>query len=373
MRQEQIYRQLKQHLPQGWFQPARSRQGFGHDLLWALAYALAEFVSVSEALSIEIPPITASGKFLNRHLAGLGLRRLSGESDEQARSRYRREWQPNRSIRSGIIERLKGLSRTLVFFRVDPLSESEDLGEAIQSDLYYPVFEYTTVFTSVISLDTTVQPRWLATPILKKEGSDTPALVNIRLFSGRGSVRIYAQSNSPSSEINLVQDEIPPLDSFAAGILPFLQLDFADVARSPLPVWDYFTPWQQTYLSFFDIPPFTSQYRLPNLYVLRVAVDQLRDWQEQRENLLAVHRQASRLVDSYPFVFVTLRLSGSSGDYSAIIGSETYLPFVVSETFAEILIPQPQGILEIHRDGARDRAFEINFLQETLILRINYG
>ena len=430
MRQEQIYRQLKQHLPQGWFQPARSRQGFGFQLLWALAYLLAEFVSFSESLQKEIPPITASGKFLDRHLRAIGSRRLSGESDEQARSRYLREWQQSRNTRGAIVRNLKALLNSLVFLRADPIAtslvasegfnelinsevypvfqyttgfdniisldpkaqptflafpmlgvlelsaSSGGLSGAIQSDLYFPVFQYTTGFDNIISLDARFQPSWLATPIIRVDQSGLPSLATIELFSRQGAVEVSAQSDSPSSGVALIQDEIPPLSSFAAGILPFLRLRFSDVERSPLADGDYFTSWENVFAVLRT--PFCGgsndcEARVEGTYVLKVKVNQLRDWTRKRDNLLAVHRQASQLVSTYPWVFVLLPLFGQFGNYRVLLGGEEYLPFLGSSEFSEILIRSPKGVIEVQRNGVRVNSFEIDFLEEeVLILRINH-
>ena len=403
---EQVYQKIKEQLPYGWFQPSRDREGFGNDLIRALAYVISQFVDLAQSSINQLFPYWAIGVWLDKHLGAIGLRRLSGESDDDARKRYIQEWQFSRNARSGLVNQfnclvdilefpplnpsslqrptwtyLSGFSRFIVLERsLQPVfygfsTFSQSVNSLIlfeNSALVYPFWQYTSLLQSEYQLDTKEQRRWIASPLLLIPQPESPKKAEIRLCPNRGFVDVFVESDFSSEEVALVQDEIFPLNHFSAGVSPFLYLRLQDVRREPLPYFNYLTPWRSSYPSYLDIPLFVGEYRSRNLFYLIVNIESFLDWDKLRSSVLLLHQKASQIVNSFPFTFIVFSIDAPVGNWEVFIEGKTYFPQLVDNKTTEIIIPQPIGLLQLKKDGTVFRRFELTLFSENLILRINH-
>ncbi|MBD2019362.1 hypothetical protein H6F43_04085 [Leptolyngbya sp. FACHB-36] len=104
--QSQVYAAIVGALPGRWFHKLPSQTSPLHPLLWGLAGVLAHVrLSYERSLAAAIP-MRSGGPWLSLHLASIGLRRKSGETDEQAKTRYQWEFKPTRNTRIGELNAL---------------------------------------------------------------------------------------------------------------------------------------------------------------------------------------------------------------------------------------------------------------------------
>ncbi|MBT9316274.1 hypothetical protein [Leptothoe spongobia] len=113
--QLQAYTELFDHLPFKWFKETRLTQsGPFHDLIWALAGAIATARCSIEAARGQAIPSLSSDIWLSLHMLGIGLDRGASETDERGRARYALEFSHTRNTREGllrIIEFYSGLEQ----------------------------------------------------------------------------------------------------------------------------------------------------------------------------------------------------------------------------------------------------------------------
>lgn len=99
--QQDAYEQIVRLLPGQWFHQLDTGRSPLLPLLNGVARSLAYLRYAYDNAQNASIPSTSGGPWLSLHLEGIGLTRLQGETDEQARLRYEWEFKPTRNTREG--------------------------------------------------------------------------------------------------------------------------------------------------------------------------------------------------------------------------------------------------------------------------------
>lgn len=108
--QLELYQEFERHLPARWFKQLANQDGALYPLVWGLCGAMATCRESIEAARGQAIALESEGFWLSLHLLGLGLTRRGGETDEQARTRYRFEFSQTRNTRQGLLQQLEAHS-----------------------------------------------------------------------------------------------------------------------------------------------------------------------------------------------------------------------------------------------------------------------